>query len=511
MKLLSKLGLTIITGSLMLFVLSACLSNPAEVDPMLRFTPAMRPEFQDDLALMDTAPVYSMDVTLDQSGEVLTGTAQIEITNTSNDSWSDLVFRFYPMLNHYGGRMTLQNVSLEQDPTNFVYDAGNTAVRVDLFESLLPDERITVEMGWRIQIPTWPDSDQTYALFGRSQQMISLPLFYPSLAVYQPGPISGTGSWWLEQGIARGDSAFNVTSLFAVTTTIPADHLPVASGTLITSTLVSDDYARHVWVTGPSREFMLHTSPQFSSAHSEAQGTRVTSYWLPGDEGAGRAALNHAIAALRIYTELYGPYPYRDMRVAPAPLTFRGMEYPQVNLLGSQVYNRYRQDMETLVAHEVAHQWWYQLVHNDPVNQPWLDEALAEYSVKLYYEALRGQANANNLRSRRWQTPVDALIHREEDTMIDQPVKEFQSSRQYETVIYAKGALFYEEIYQLLGRRQFARFMQRYLEDHRYSIITSNEWAEYIRTLNNPRINQLYQQWVQNPIREPQIEVKSDE
>ncbi len=61
--------------------------------------------------------------------------------------------------------------------------------------------------------------------------------------------------------------------------------------------------------------------------------------------------------------------------------------------------------MEILVAHEVAHQWWYQIVHNDPVNMPWLDEALAEYSVKIYSERLHGPRAAAFLERRRWQTP----------------------------------------------------------------------------------------------------------
>src|SRR6185436_12485461 len=106
----------------------------------------------------------------------------------------------------------------------------------------------------------------------------------------------------------------------------------------ITSTLIGKNLARHVWVTGPSREFLLHTSTHFSSAAAEAYGTRITSYWLPGQEVAGKAALNYAIAALRIYSDRYGPYPYRDLRIAPASLSYRGMEYPQVGLLGVELY-----------------------------------------------------------------------------------------------------------------------------------------------------------------------------
>ena len=42
---------------------------------------------------------------------------------------------------------------------------------------------------------------------------------------------------------------------------------------------------------------------------------------------AGRAVLGHATASLRLYHDLYGPYPYLKLEVVEAPLVNRGMEY----------------------------------------------------------------------------------------------------------------------------------------------------------------------------------------
>ena len=36
--------------------------------------------------------------------------------------------------------------------------------------------------------------------------------------------------------------------------------------------------------------------------------------------------------------------------------------------------------------HETAHQWWFEQVANDQAQQPWLDESLATYSERIYYE-----------------------------------------------------------------------------------------------------------------------------
>jgi aminopeptidase N len=292
-----------------------------------------------------------------------------------------------------------------------------------------------------------------------------------------------------------------------VTATLAADEVPVTSGTLISSTTFINDedeeMARYVWVTGPVREFLLHTSPQFASDTVEAYGTRVTSYWLPGQEAAGRNALRYAVAALRIFSDYFGEYPFADMAVAPAPLTYRGMEYPQVNLIGVELYTRFQNSMEILVAHEVAHQWWYQIVHNDPVNTPWLDEALAEYAVKLYYEGLRGEEVAEQLQRQRWLTPVTLLLQQSDqpsvDVAIDRPVASFETGSQFETLIYGRGALLYDMMRSILGERPFRRFLRDYLTRYRYQIVTTADWLEMIRELDNRELLALYEEWLVSP------------
>jgi hypothetical protein len=459
----------------------------------------MKPEFASQIDQLELAPRYAISVTYNAEDHTLSGEASVVVYNTGIDPWRYLVFRLYPALKQYGGAITVHGVGVNGRSAPFAYDIGNTALRVNLSRPLEKDQRADVRLIWTVTIPRWTDSSAVYALFGTSQQMTSLPLFYPSLAVYIPGPQIGAGRWWLDTGGVRGDAAFNLTSLFVVTATLPADQIPVTSGTLISSTLVGAGQARHVWATGPAREFLLQMSPILQSAATETYGTRVTSYWLPGQEAAGRAALTYAIAALRIYSDRFGPYPYRDFRVAPGPLTYRGMEYPQAVLLGPELYTRFRENLEILVAHEVAHQWWYLEVHNDPVNEPWLDEALAEYSVKIYMEELHGLNDAVGLVRERWQTPLTLLRQRGGDQLVNQTVASFDDGNQYEAIVYGKGALFYDALRDTLGDRHFFRFLHTYLEKHRYGIVDTAVWQAELAALQNPAVDALYTEWIGQP------------
>ncbi len=477
---------------------AACVVEPTPPpDPYARYRPAMKADTQAQLDELGPVPRYELTVSLDEELTQLRGMGSIRVPNTSPDPWTYVVFRLYPSLEQYGGELALSSVAVDGKTTTFSYLAQGSAVRVDLPVALLSGQEARIDLSWNLTIPNWDeDLPQAYRLFGLSQGMLNLPLFYPSLAVYQPGPVLGSGRWWLEQGTVRGDAAFNLASLFVVTATLPSDLIPVTSGTLVTSTVTAQGQVQRVWVTGPNREFTILASPEYQSASTEAYGTRVTSYWLPGQDANGRRALQYAATALRVFSDKFGPYPYRDLRVAAAPLSFRGMEYPQLLQLGVGLYGRYQDELELRTVHEVAHEWWYLQVHNDPVNYPWIDEGLAEYSTKIYYDALGGAATAQRLQVQRWQNVITALQSRGGDAPLNLPVMGYASSSQYEAVVYGKGALFYDALRQGLGDLEFEKFLQEYVKEYRYQIVTPEDILHLARTRNTAVADNLFRQWI---------------
>ena len=80
-------------------------------------------------------------------------------------------------------------------------------------------------------------------------------------------------------------------------------------------------------------------------------------------------------------------YAIRSYYVAEANFYIGGMEYPGMVMIDDSYYTSGYQDiMEMLIVHEAAHQWWYAQVGNDQIAEPWLDEALATFSERVYYE-----------------------------------------------------------------------------------------------------------------------------
>ena len=186
------IALTLLVSML---AVTGCGFRRGQEDPYATYRPAMRAEFQHYLEELEGAPEYALTVELDPEESLMTGSGTIQVTNYSLDSWQELVFRLYPMLDHYKGNLLVRGVTVDGSPVSFNYLNANTAIKVDLAEPLDPADTLEVRMIWRLEYPTWSNSSSVYALYGKSQDMISLPLFYPSLAVYEDGPVPGTGDW----------------------------------------------------------------------------------------------------------------------------------------------------------------------------------------------------------------------------------------------------------------------------------------------------------------------------
>jgi hypothetical protein len=86
--------------------------------------------------------------------------------------------------------------------------------------------------------------------------------------------------------------------------------------------------------------------------------------------------LEHIGTALGSLQQLLGPYPYPDLWVTVVPGQNDGVEFPTAVQVGD-VRDR---EIPGLVAHEIAHQWFYSLVGDNQAREPWLDEAFTTFA-----------------------------------------------------------------------------------------------------------------------------------
>jgi aminopeptidase N len=339
-----------------------------------------------------------------------------------------------------------------------------------------------------------PRQGEGYTLFGWEDGILSLPGFYPSLAVRRPGA-SGDNPWATDVPPRFADVLFGPAALYELEFTASAGLAVVASGTTLQTSETED--GRRTWriFGGPLRDMTLLLSDRWESVSDTAAGATITSYYPAGAQAAGQAALFHAAAALRLYSDLFGHYPYTEFDVVVAPLGVRGMEYSGLVTIGEELYAGQRDRLAFLVAHETAHQWWYVQVGNDPLAHPWLDEGLAEYAAFDYFRGVYGQAAAEGLLSDRWQTPYDVAAARGIDGPLDQPASHMEAD-QYELLAYAKAALFFDAARDRLGEEAYLEVLRAYVETYRWQIVAPQHFFGLAQTLSSTNLNPLAEEWL---------------
>jgi aminopeptidase N len=431
-------------------------------------------------------PQYRLALSLDTANRRLAGEQLVTVPNRTGQDLSEIVFRLYPNLPQYGGLMGIGPVWVDGQRGVSSLRADGTSLVIPLDQPLPPEASVTISLTFDIEIP---QRDSGHVLFGLSEDMWNLPDAYPLLAAHD-------GTTWREDiAPSHGDAVFAGTALYDVTLTVPPTLTVAATGSATSDTLTDGQHIYHI-VGGPLREFAWVASADYLVAETTASGATVRSYYLPVDEAAGQAALNVAAAALRVYVDAFGPYPFPEMTVAEAPLLHFGMEYPSLNLIGVDLYRDQRSALEKRLAHEIAHQWWYAQVGSDQVNTPWLDEGLAEYSTAIYYREVFGQARANTLINQRWLVPYQAAVENGYDAIVNQPSAAFGNGKEYEVIVYAKAALFFEALRQELGDDTYKAVLHEYVDRYRWRIATPDDFLRVAESVSGQELYGLYSRWI---------------
>jgi len=148
--------------------------------------------------------------------------------------------------------------------------------------------------------------------------------------------------------------------------------------------------------------------------------------------------------------------------------------------------------LEAAVAHEVAHQWIYNVVGNDQVDEPWLDEALAQYLTMLYYADVYGEEGARAFRSAlmgRWDR-VDRA-----DIPIGMPTGSYEGA-EYAAIVYGRGPLFVETLAEKMGQEKFEQFLRGYYAVHKWGIATRDSFQQLAEAACECDLAPLFEAWV---------------
>ncbi len=428
---------------------------------------------------------YTLDVHLDYTGHRLTVRERIDYTNVTSDTLPNLMLNAHA--NCSRGILKLNDVKVNMDgelvkPEVFPLDV---TLRVVLPRALQPGEHVALFLDFELNLPKIdPAAEFNRAGLGYSRQTVSLGNWYPVMAPYRQDK-----GWYGLTCFDIGDPY--VTEVADYHVTITATQGIVIAGT------GQETHTGNRWHYDAerARSFAFAASDRYQIASVKVGDVTVHSYYLPGNESAGQAALDTAAQALTLFTGLYGPYPYADYRLAETEFA-GGLEFSGITFLGSAFYDQYdgtsHAPLIPLIAHEVSHQWFYGLVGNDQVTQPWLDEALAEYSAFLYYERYLPDDT-----DWWWDYAVEQWAP---TGKIDALIYEFRNNRQYVDAVYRRGALFVRDLRKAMGDPAFFAFLQEYQRRYACHLATARDFFTLVQEFTTADLVPLQEEYFRQRI-----------
>ncbi len=455
---------------------------------------AMRPASVDDLTAIGPVSQYRIEITVDPEQSIINGQQVVRYVNTDSAPLEAVYFRLYPNSPGYGGEMTISNVRVADKETTVILEVAESALRVPLPSPLLPGEETRIELGFSVRVPQM--AGEGYAQFIYDQDVMALANFFPLVPAYDQENCSLFGhcadGWNIEHSVPYGDAVFSDTALFEVLVTVPTGWIVVASGSTAGRQDGPDGWVIWHLVSGPMRDFGLVVSPRFEVVTQWVEDIEVNSYFLPGDAAGGRRVLRWIAESLDYFNQTFGPYPFAEFDAVATPTTAGGIEYPGLIVLPIRNYDQTGGYFQWATVHEVGHQWWYSLVGNDQQDEPWLDEAITQYSTALFYEFREEwDAAVEEVFEARYQEVAGT----ENDDLISRPVAAYAES-DYGTIVYAKGPLFFHALRQRVGDETFFALLQTYFNSYRYRIASGSDLLAVIDQMSGQDLSDLYQQWL---------------
>lgn len=448
---------------------------------------------------------YDMEVQLDPVEKMLTARQKIHYVNHADRPFHALYFHLYP--NAFKLEETVPFEKKEMDlayPKGFepgyiqitsvksrdealsyvVMGKGDTILRVNLIKELEPGETIDLDIDFTVKIPP------SYGRFGYGENTISIANWYPIAAVFDHK------GWNLEPYYAIGDPFYSDIANYRVSIAVPPEYIVAATGNIAKK---ENKDGRVVWTMNAKavRDFAMIISDKYKILEDQVDGIKIFSYYF--EDKYADIALKTAKDAIKIFSECFGKYPYEQFSVAAADFFIGGMEYPNLVFIDEGLYRGERQDiLEYVIAHEAAHQWWYGIVGNDEVNEPWLDEALTEYSTLLYYEKKYGKEVKD-------QIYKNMIVHYYHTYREHQPqgnervyrsVHQFKDSMEYQVMVYYKGAMFVEDLRQRLGDEEFFKLLRVYFDKYKFKNANTEDFIKLCEQVTDRAWRDNFKEWL---------------
>jgi len=284
--------------------------------------------------------------------------------------------------------------------------------------------------------------------------------------------------------------------------TVPANWLTVSNGKLVSVSDATGGMKTWTWrESQPSSTYLFTVvAGEFTEVKDSWRDIPVT-YYAPNGRG-DRLSINYSRtpAMIGLFSRKLGvDYPWEKYSQAMVDeFVAGGMENSSAttnaaeSLHNPELAPEYEEGEDPLIAHELGHQWFGDLVTTKDWGNIWLNEGFATFMETVWAEAHFGKDIADY---DRWQSAQGWFTAR---SLYEKPIVryDFEESEEFDDNAYTKGGWVLYMLRRQLGEDAFYSGLKHYLEENRGKNVSTSDLSKAIEEATHNNVDEFFQQWV---------------
>ncbi|HVU57396.1 MAG TPA: M1 family metallopeptidase [Puia sp.] len=278
----------------------------------------------------------------------------------------------------------------------------------------------------------------------------------------------------------------------------PDHYTVVANGELMYEHPMPDSMRSTRWEESVplSPKIMMVGIADFAVDHpGDAEGVPVYNYVYPEDKEAGFRSYANALRILPFYIHHIGAYPFEKCGNVQSKTRFGGLENASAICYFENSVNS--PGVESLMAHEIAHQWFGDAVTEIQWRHLWLSEGFATYMTHCYLESQYGadtlkaglrkdRATAIAFEKKRMTPVVDSSVHSDYMELLNPNS-------------YQKGGWVLHMLRRKIGDSLFWKAISTYYTTYRNGNASTEDLEKIVEKVSGQDLHTFFHQWLYTP------------
>lgn len=213
------------------------------------------------------------------------------------------------------------------------------------------------------------------------------------------------------------------------------------------------------------------------------------------DSNKVNGSFSHLQESFTMLEQNFGPYLWPRVGYSLVPFNAGAMEHATNIHIGKPFVDG-TLNYETLIAHELSHHWWGDLVTCSTAGDMWLNEGFASYCELLHQEYTYGK-DAYQDAARLNHFNVLAKTHVNDDGY--KAVANIDSLHTYGMTVYSKGADMIHTLRSYLGDSMFFSGLSAFLNHYKFKDVSTIQLRDFLNNYTGKNMNPFFDNWILSP------------